>query len=118
MPKEILAWRVWLSEAAERQCDRSLALAFGECVLDLIAETLEIGAAQLCALELRVGQRIDRLAIAQNLEVQMRAGRSAGVADEADQFALADARPFLNAWRKTREVPIDRREFPLVVDPD
>ena len=53
MPKRFFAWRVWLSEAAERQRDRSLAFAFGECVLDLLTEALEIGAAQLCALELR-----------------------------------------------------------------
>src|SRR5260370_33089940 len=108
MPKEILAWRVWLSEAAERQCDRSLALAFGERVLDLLAEALEIGATQLCALELRVGQRIDRLAISQILEMQMRAGRSAGVANEVDQLPRSDARTLLTALRESQECPQTR----------
>ena len=36
--------------------------------------------------------RIGRLAIAQQLEVQMRAGRAAGVANVADQVALLRAR--------------------------
>ena len=48
---------------------RHLAIAFGACALHLIAKTFEIGAAQLLPLDLRIAEWIDRLAVAQNLEV-------------------------------------------------
>src|SRR5580704_17273282 len=85
---------------------RHLAIAFGARALHLLAKALEIGASQLLPLDLRLAEWIDRLAAALNLEVQMLTGRAAGVADEADQFALADARAFLNAGRETREMPV------------
>ena len=50
----------------------------------LLAEALEIETAQLHGLELGMGDWIDRLAVVQDLEMQVRAGRVAGAADEAD----------------------------------
>ena len=67
------------------QGKRRLAIAFGARALHLLAKALEIGAVQLLPLDLRISEWIDRLAAAHNLEVQMRTGRAAGVADEADQ---------------------------------
>ena len=43
----------------------------------------------------------------------MRAGRAAGVADEADQLALAHARTFFDARREAGEMAVDRRESSL-----
>jgi len=56
---------------------RRLAIAFGARALHLLVKALEIGAAQLLALELWIAEWIDRLAVAQNLEVHMRTGRAA-----------------------------------------
>ena len=59
--------------------------------MDLLVKALEIGAAQLLPLDLWIAEWIDCFAVAQNLEVQMRTGRAAGVADEADQVTLPGA---------------------------
>ena len=49
-----------------------LAIAFGNRAFHLIAKALEIGATHLPLLDLWIAEWIDRLAVAQNLEVQMR----------------------------------------------
>ena len=59
----------------------------------LLAEALEVGRrAAARRLSLRMVDRIDRLAVAQQLEMQMRAGRAAGAADEADELAAQHRR--------------------------
>src|ERR1700722_14554025 len=63
-----------------------------------------------------MSKRIDRLAVTQNLEVQMRTGRAAGAADESDQLASADMKAFLEAGCKFGKVTIDRGKFPEMIN--
>src|SRR3981081_4415387 len=97
---------------------RYLTIAVGARALHLLVKALEIGAAKWLPLDLRIAQWIDRLAAAQNLEVQMRTGRATGVADEADHFALAYLYALLDARREFGKVAIDRGELPRMIDAD
>src|SRR5262245_19285001 len=61
---------------------------------------------------------VDRLAAAQQLEMQGRAGRAAGVADEADQVALLYAHARRDPEGERRKVAVDGRELVFVLDLD
>src|SRR5258708_39343866 len=61
---------------------------------------------------------IDRLALAQELEVQMRAGRAAGAADKADELAAHHRLARLDAGRESREMAVDRGKLAAVLDAD
>src|SRR6266478_7972833 len=75
-----------------------------ERVRHLLAKALEVGAAQRHGLELGIVHRVDRLAVAQEFEMHVRAGRPAGAADEADHLAARHCRAQLEAGRKGREM--------------
>src|SRR5688572_25962780 len=50
--------------------------------------------------------------------MEMRAGRPAGVADEADDLAALDLCPGVDTRGKRREVAVDRRQILRVLDAD
>src|SRR5262249_14998482 len=66
-----------------------------EIVRDQPAEAREVAAAQLRPAHQRIDDGIGRHAILQQLEMDVRAGRPAGAADEADQLPALDPDPFL-----------------------
>jgi hypothetical protein len=126
LPREVLASDLpWRSAGSVHQCanlavelpDRRvnrtlLAFAFVEGCRHLPAEAGEIGTRQLVELRRRIFEGIDGLALAQHFEMQVRTGRAAGVAGEADQIALQHHRPGHDAGREATEMAIDRAELP------
>jgi hypothetical protein len=107
-----------VQSAFKHQCSVHLAFAYGTCALDLIAEAFEIGATQLVMFNLGRSERIDRFAVGENFEVQVRTGRVAGAADKADQLVSAYLDAFLDAGRELGKVTIDRGKIPRMIDAD
>ena len=99
-----------------RRRDLVFARALLERAGDLLAEAVEIEAAQLHGLELGMGDRVDRPAVVQHLEVQVRAGRAAGAADEADQLAAHDRLAGLDAGREGHEMAVHGGELAAMID--
>src|SRR5262245_10579535 len=80
-------WVSTLVNAAGRDwLERGLAMPPRLELPDELAEAFEIGALQPDPLGLGKGHRIDRLAVLDDLEMQMRAGGPPGTADEADHL--------------------------------
>src|SRR5688500_20160909 len=98
--------------------DLALARAFFERACDLLAEAVHVEAAQLQGLELGVINRIDGLAVVQDLEVQMRAGGAAGAADEAYELAAHHRLAGLDPRREGHEMAVDRGKVAAVLDAD
>src|SRR5476651_2585230 len=111
-------------ELPDRRVNRTLlVLAFVEGCRYLPAEAGEIGTRQLVALRRRIFEGIDGFALALHFEMQVRTGRAAGVAGEADQIALQHHRPRHDAGREATEMAIDGAELPCpladaVIDAD
>ena len=78
-------------EAQERGL--RLAVTFAQGGRDLFAETGQVGATELAALGGRRTDRIDPSAVAQHLEMEMGAGRTAGAAGEAYELAAHPREP-------------------------
>src|SRR5262245_49253140 len=90
-PTCMQCWQRRPSAAASGdQPQRSLILPRGFDLPDELAEAFEIGARELRPLRLGELHRVDGLAVVDHLEVQVWAGRSAGVADEADELPELD----------------------------
>src|SRR5476651_2003536 len=131
LPREVLAsdplWRSAGSEhrrtdlaveLPDRRANRTLLVfAFVEGCRHLPAEAGEIGTRQLVALRRRIFEGINGLALALHFEMQVRTGRAAGVAGEADQITLQHHRPGHDAGREAAEMAIDRAELscPLAI---
>src|SRR4029077_2307367 len=62
------------------------------------------------------GQRIDRLAVFDDLEMEMRAGGPPGIADEADHLSLMNLHTGADAGGKLGKVAVDRRDIVGVLD--
>src|SRR5215216_3924020 len=100
------------------RCDLAFARAFFERARDLLAEAVHVEAAQLHGLELGMIDRIDGLAVVQNLEVQVRAGRAARAADEPYELAAHHGFAGLDAGCESHEMAVDRGELAAVLDAD
>src|SRR4029453_1119764 len=98
--------------------DLALARALFERASDLLAEAVHVETAQLHGLELGMVDRIDGLAVVQDLEVQMRPGRAAGAADEADELATHHGFAGLDPGCEGHEMAIDRGQLVAVLDAD
>src|ERR687897_383552 len=95
----------------------------------VLARPVDLGDTRLEAREVLAGkpgalrrarhaEGIDRPTVAMQLEMQMRAGRQAAAADEADDLALPHARAAPHARRDARQVRVSRRQAALVADLD
>src|SRR5438552_738064 len=79
------------------------------------AEACEVIAVQLRPPDRRMDDGIGRHAVLLQLEMDVRAGRAAGAADEADQLAAFDPDAFGDARREGREMAIDGLEVAFVL---
>src|SRR5262245_29559433 len=83
-----------------------------------LAEAFEIDALQPGPLGFGKGQRIDRLAVFDDLEMEMRAGGPPGTADEADHLSPMNLHTGADAGGKLGKVAVDRRDIVGVLDAD
>src|SRR3954470_16371002 len=88
-----------------------LALALAEVPGDHLLEALQLAALQELGPQRLADHRVGRVAVLQDLEMQVRPGRAAGRADIADHVALLDPHARRDALGEGREMAVDGRDL-------